>query len=143
ITRCTRAILHLHRVPATMRVEHFLARVQDLYGSSALARERGNAELEIERLTLAAECTADCGLHDADTCDIQVEHACELAMQVVRHLRRTPDGQLAGRIEPPDRAVRLDRRVCRALEEILLLDDDIGCCDRGVDVTELEAHVLR
>src|SRR5690606_25864251 len=143
IARCAGAVLHLPRMTAAVRVEHFLTRVQDLHGAAALAGQCSDTELEVERLGLAAERAADSWLHDADACDVEVEYAGELAVQVVRHLRRTPDRQLACRIIVTDRAVGLDRRVRAALEEVLVLDNYIGVGDRGIDIAELESHVLR
>ena len=126
-----------------MRIKHFFARVQNLHRPSRLLREQRHAELEVERLGLAAECAADHWLHDADARDIEVEHARQLAMQVVRHLRGTPHRQHAGGREVADGAVRLDGRVRGALEEIFAFDDDVGVGERRVDVTKLEMHVLR
>jgi hypothetical protein len=96
VARRAETVAHLHRVAAAVRVEDLLARVQDLDGPAALHRQLRDAELEVERLALAAERAADGGLHDADARDIEVEHARELAVQVVRHLRRAPDGQPPG-----------------------------------------------
>src|SRR5688572_19873061 len=126
-----------------VRVENFFARVQDLHRPARFLREQRDAKLEIERLRLAAERAADRGLDDADAGDVEIEHARELAVQVVRHLGRAPHGEHTGGIVVADRAVRLDRRVRRALEEVITLDYDVRAAECGIDISELQVHVLR
>ena len=120
------AALHAHGVPAAVRVEDLLARVEDLDGTPGLLGELRDAELEVERLGLAAERAADGGLDDADAGHVEVEDAGELAMEVVGHLRGGPDGQLPLGVEVADGAVGLDGGVGGALEVVVALDDHVG-----------------
>src|SRR3954469_9314023 len=107
---------------AAVRIENFLAGVQNFHRAAALSRQSCHAEFEIERLRLAAERTTDSRLNNANACDVDVEHTRKLAMQVMRHLRRRPARQLARGVIQADGAVRLDGRVRRALEEIFTFD---------------------
>ena len=143
VLRAAELVVHLHGVAAAVRIEDFFARVEQLDGLAGLHAQLGDDELEVERLALAAECAANGRLHHADARDIEVEHAGELALQVVRHLRRAPYRELAGRVVPADRTVRLDRRVRGALEEIIALDHDVARGECGIDVAERELHHLR
>ena len=63
-------------------------------------------------------------------------------MQVVRDLRRGPHREHAVAVVRGDAAVRLDRRVRRALEEVPVVADQIGGGEAGVDVAERELDLL-
>ncbi len=143
LLRGARAVAHVEGVASPVRVEDLLARVEDLDRPPGDHRELRHAELEVERLALASEGAAHQRLEDPHLRLIQLQHPRQLAVQVVRHLGRGPDGEPADAVPEADRAVRLDRRVRRALEEVLALDDDVRGLHQPVDVPELEVDLLR
>src|SRR5204863_7119810 len=98
----------------------------DLHRAARLTRQDGGAELEIEGLALPTEGAAHGRLDHADLRLRDLEHLRELAMQVVRDLRRGPERELSVRRPVCDGAVRLDRRVRAALVEPRLVDDRVG-----------------
>src|SRR5262249_46311620 len=148
---------------AAMRVEDFLARVEELHRTAGLHRQLRDHELEVERLALSPERAPERRLDDADLGLLELEDAGELAVKIVRHLRRRPKGQmtvlsgyrrskfafqtsarfrslrasLAG-LPVADRAVGLDRRVRRTFEEVLAVDHEIRGSEVFVDRTERE-----
>ncbi len=136
-------VAHLHRVPAAVRVEDLLARPQHLHRAPRQHRELRDAELERERIGFSAERAAERGLDHAHARLRQLQHAGERAVHVVRDLRRGPHREHAVRAVLRDGAVRLHRRVGRAVERVLALHHDVGAVDRGVDLAELQVHVLR
>ena len=142
VPRGAEPVLHSHRVAAAVRVEDFLARVQDLHRATGPHREERDAELEVEGLRLAAEGPSHGRLHDPHLRHVVVEHAREFALQVVRDLRGRPHLQHAIRVESRDRAVRLDRRVGRPVEVVLPFDRDVRRRHPRVHVPELEVDVL-
>ena len=77
-----------------MCVEDLLTSVEDLHGPPCHHGELRYAELEIERLALAAECTAHQGLQNAHSSWIDLEDPGKLPVEVVRDLRGGPDREL-------------------------------------------------
>ncbi len=130
-------------MPAAVGVEDLFARVEDLHGPPGHHRELRDTELEIEGLGFAAEGAADRRLDHPHLRHVEVEHPRQLPVQIVGDLGGRPDRELAGGIEVADGAVGLDRRVRRALEEVLAFDHDVRLGHQRVHVAELEAHVLR
>ena len=137
------AIVHPHRVTAAVRVEHFLARVEDLdgppgqHGPAWPRRTRGRTARSSLRTPRPRR------LDHPDPVRRVLEHLGQLAVQVVRDLRRRPHRQQPVRLDMRHRAVGLDRRVRRALEEVLRLDHQLRSLQLPRHVAELEQHLLR
>jgi hypothetical protein len=136
-------VAKIHRVAATMRVEHLLARVEELHRPPGLQGEKGDAELEVERLALAAEASPHRRLDDAHPVSRDAQHLGQVAVQVVRHLGRRVDGDHPVHLGDADRAVRFDRHVSRACIVEVLLEDDVARGERAFDVAKGERHLLR
>jgi hypothetical protein len=141
-------MLHAHGVTPAVGVEHLFARVEDLHRATGLHGQLGHAELEVERLALAPERPAERRLDHADAMRGELEHLGELAVEVVRDLRGRPHGEQARLAGPAaalhvgHRAVRLDRGVGGAFEEVLALDHHVGGGEPGIHVAELEQDLL-
>ncbi len=146
-------VLHIEGVSSAVRVEDLLACVQDLDRSARDHGELRHAELEVERLALAAEGSAHQRLKHTHVRLVDAEDTSQLSVQIVRNLGRGPHRELArglttgpleatSRLPQPDRAMRFDGGVGRALEEVLALDDDVGGVHRLVDLAELQVHLL-
>src|SRR5690625_7163043 len=105
-----------HRVTPPMGIDDLLTCIEYLDRSARLQSELRHTELEVEGLRFPPEPTTDQGLDHPDLGRVEVEHTCELTVQVVRDLGRRPDGEFATGIVLPDRAVRLDRGRCRTPE---------------------------
>ncbi len=91
--------LHQHRVAAAVHVEHFLAREADLHRPAEHQRRLAHHELVAARIALAAEAAAVRRGDDADLRRRHLQHARELAVQVVRILRAGREQQLAVAVE--------------------------------------------
>ncbi len=144
LARAVRAHLHgdAHRVAAAVGVELLLARVEELDGSPRDHRELRGAELQREGLALAAEGSPHGRLDHPDARGRDPQHPRELAVQVVRHLRRRPHREEAVLIVLTDRAVGLDGHVRRAFVVIIALDDEVRTGEQCIDVAELELDLL-
>ena len=127
---------------SAVRVEHLLARVEDLHRPARLHRQLRHAELERERIALAAERAAEQRLDHAHLALRQPEHARQLAVHVMRDLRRAPDREVAVRVDARDRAVRLDGHVRGPRVPVRLAHDGRGPGHRLVDLAELQMDVL-
>ncbi len=142
LVRSPDSVPHAHRVPATVRVEQLLSRVQQFHRASGPQSQQGDAEFEIEGLRLAAEGAPHRRLHDPNEGHVQLQDARQLALQVVRHLGRRPHGQQPVRVHVPDRAVRLDGCVRGAVEKVVSFDHHVRRSHEVVDRPELELDLL-
>ena len=93
------------------------------------------------RIALAAEAAAVVAGDDADVRGRHLQHARQLAMQVVRILRARPERQLAVALDRGERGVLLHRQVGVALVEEQVLEYVVGLRQRLLDVAELEGLV--
>ena len=137
-----RAHAHQHRVPAAVRVKDFFAVQCDLDGPPCALRQQARRELVAERIALAAEAAA---VGRGDHPDMRARHAqhfLQLAMQIVRDLRRRPQRQLAVAVPGRHRRMRLDRRVRVAVVEKPVVAHVVGGSETRVHVAELQVHVL-
>src|SRR5206468_11419882 len=138
----TGADAHLHRVAAAVGVEHLLAIERDLHRAPSTDREERGRELVAEGIALPAEgATVRCR-DDADARAGKLEHLLELAMEVMRDLRRGPEGELVVRAVGRDRAVRLDRRVRVPLEEEPVVAHMVGARKARIEVAEREVNLF-
>ena len=125
-----------------MGIEDLLARVEDLDGTARHHGELGRAELQVERLALAAERAPERRLHDAHAVDRDAEDARELPVHVVRDLGRGVHGEHAAGFPDADGAVRFESRVGAAGKLVLPVDDDVAAGELAIDVAERELDVL-
>ena len=100
VARGAEPVPHAHGVAAAVRVEEFLARIEDLHRTAGPHREERHAEFEVEGLGLAAEGPSHRRLRDPQLRHVVLEHPREFALQVVRDLRRGPHLEYAIRVEP-------------------------------------------
>jgi hypothetical protein len=133
---------HQHRMPAAMRVEDLFTRERDLHRAACQLRELTDDDLVREGIGLAAEAAADRRGDHPDVCGRRVERLGQHAVDVVRCLRRGPQGELAVRRPVGDRRVLLHRQMVVALEEEDVLAHEVRAVEGDVDVAELERHVL-
>ena len=133
---------HEHRVSAAVHVENFLARQRDLHGAAGELRQLARRDLVGKRIELPSEAAAHRCSDHADVGGRHVEDLGEQAMDVVRRLRGRPQCELA--VGPPlgHRRMLFHRQMSIALVEENVLAHEIGACERGFDVTELERDVL-
>ena len=136
------AVSHVEGVATAVRVEDLFTGVEDLDGPAGHHGQLGHAEFEVEGLGLAAERAAHRWLHDPHERRVHLQHAGELAVQVVGDLRRRPHGQLPARLRQPDRAMGLDGCVGCPLEEVVALHHHIGIRQATVDIAERELDHL-
>ena len=129
-------------MPPAVGVEHLFARVEDLDRATRRHGQPGDAEFEVEGLGFAAEGPPYRRLNDPNGRGVEAEYRGQLAVQVVRHLGGRPDRQAAVLVRATDGAVRFDRRVRGAFEEIFALDDDLRGRHALVHLPETEVHPL-
>ena len=137
-----RPVGHLHRVAAPVRVEDLLAGPEHLHRAPRQGGQLRHAELEAEGVALAAEGPPERRLDDSDAVGLQVEHVREGPVDVVGDLRRGPEREQAVRVDASHGTVGLDRRVGRAVEGVVALEDDLGSLEGAIDLAELQLDVL-
>ena len=133
---------HVEGVAPSVGVEDLFPRVEDLDRAARHHGQFGDAELQVEGFGLAAEGAAHRGLNDPYPGRVDIQHPGQFAVQVVGDLRRRPHGEFAVPLGEPDRAVGLDGRVRRPLEEVVALHHDVRVLQPGVHIAELELHGL-
>ena len=125
-----------------MRVEDLFARQRDLHRTARELRELTGDDLVGKRIGLAAEAATDRRRDHADVGGRRGEHLRQHPVDIVRRLGRGPEGQLAVAGPVGDGGVLLHRQMRVALEEEDVLSHEVGARQRGVDVAELQRHVL-
>ena len=109
-----------------------------LHRAAEPACERDGERLLGVDVELRAEAAADVGGDHADLRLGDAEHELQREAQDVRHLRRRPERDLAGRADLREHATRLDRVRDQPRLEVAPRDDDVGRVDRRLDVVGLE-----
>jgi hypothetical protein len=129
-------------MPAAVAIEDFLARQADLDGSAGDARKMSDDDLVIEGVGLAAEAASVRRGDDADPRRRHLKDLRERAVDVVRRLRRRPEGELSVGAEVRQRGVLFEGDVRAALVEKEVLVDAVGVREPSVDVAELHRDEL-
>ena len=133
---------HRHRVAPPVAVEDLLAVERDLHGTPRLHRELGRDDLVAERVRLAAEAAAVGARDDPDVRGGHFQHLGQGAVDVVRRLGRRPQRELPVRAQRRQRRVLLHGQVRVAFEEERVLAEVVGLGEAGLDVPEVERHLL-
>ncbi len=137
VLRHAGAEFHQHRVAPAVLVEHLLAREADLHRAAEDQRRLADHELVVAGIALAAEAASVGHRDNADVRRRHLQHARELAVQVVRVLRAALDHQLAVALDRGERGLLLHRQVRVALVEEQVLEHVLRFRQRLVDVAEL------
>jgi hypothetical protein len=148
-----RPVLHVERVPPPVGVKDLLTGVEDLHRSPGGHGELRHAELEVERLALAAEGATHQRLQNAYTGRVDLEDPGKLPVEIMRDLGGGPDGELSTCVRllllrppvglpQPYRTVGLDGSVRRPLEEVLALHHHVRAFHEILHLPELEADLL-
>ena len=112
--------------------------LRPLHRAAEPLRERDRERLLRVDVQLRAEAAADVGGDDADLRLGDSEDELQREAQDVRHLRRRPERDLAGRADLREDAARLHRVRDQPWLEVAARDDDVGRVDRRLDVVRLE-----
>ena len=115
------------------------ARLRPLHGAAEPARDRERERLLGVDVQLRAEAAADVGRDHAQLRLGDAGDAAERDAGDVRHLRRRPERELAGRRDRRDEhGARLDRVRDQPVLAIALLDRDGGLGEQPVDLARVE-----
>ena len=125
-----------------MAVEDLLAAEGELDRPAVPPGEEAGGEVMGERLALAAKAAAHRRHDDAQAAPRHLQHLGDLAVDVVRRLRRGPEGDLAIGAAVGDAGVLLHRRVGGALEEVGIFADQIGLLEALFDRRQTPGGLL-
>ena len=107
------------------RDEFLFAAEHEPYGPAS-GEHKVPDDVLYDHLLFRAETASQTGLYDADGLHREPEQRCEHAPDVEGHLRRGSQHETLVLVEPPDRDVRLDRRVLHLLDFEGRLEDVVG-----------------
>ena len=135
------AEFHQYRMAAAVQVEHFFARETDFDRPAQHERRFRHHEFMTCRIALAAEAATVVAGNHADVRGRHLQHARQLAMQIVRILGARPERQLAIALGLGERGVLLHRHVVVALVEEQVFEYVVRFRQRLLHIAELERLV--
>src|SRR6266404_5163437 len=130
--------IHQHRVAAAVTVENLFASKTNLHGTIKKKRGLRHHDFVMEGIALAAEAAAVGSRDDTNVRGRHLQDFGERAVQVMRSLRASPNGEFAVRIFGGYRSVLLDRQMRVALIEESVLEDLVGFRESLIHVAEFE-----